>query len=181
MKGEVERNKFLRMAKYSQHVVDELNLDCSAVQFIADRFPEMEKEDGKPKSELIRAHLGKFGLSGDLALKPVNQLSGGQKARLWYAYVSWRNPHILLLDEPTNHLDMESIDALIDAMKEFKGGLVCVSHDTYLISALCDEIWLCGRDQTVTEYEGSFEDYKKQLIKQMHDNALVLDFQNVKL
>jgi ATP-binding cassette subfamily F protein 1 len=81
--------------------------------------------------------LGKFGLSGHHHLVPIVKLSGGQKARVVFAGISLSQPHILLLDEPTNHLDMQSIDALCDAVEEFEGGVVVISHDAQLLSRLC--------------------------------------------
>ena len=88
-------------------------------------------------SNLIRNHLGGFGISGDLALRPIYLMSGGQKSRVSLSLAAWTNPHILIMDEPTNHLDMESVDALILALNKFKGGLLIVSHDQYFVSCVC--------------------------------------------
>lgn len=89
--------------------------------------------DPKADSQELRSFIGKYGLSGDLAMKPMRFLSGGQKSRAAFALLAYRKPHIVILDEPTNHLDMETIQALIDALKEFKGGLIVVSHDQHFI------------------------------------------------
>ena len=85
----------------------------------------------------MRARLGRFGLSGHHHLTPICKLSGGQKARVVFTSISLSQPHILLLDEPTNHLDMQSIDALCDAVQEFEGGVIVISHDAQLLSKLC--------------------------------------------
>ena len=87
----------------------------------------------------MRAMLGRFGLSGHHHLQPIVKLSGGQKARVVFTAIALSNPHILLLDEPTNHLDMQSIDALADALEEFEGGVVIISHDARLLSRICDD------------------------------------------
>lgn len=184
LRGEVERNKFLRIATYSQHTQEELNkIHVSAIRYMMDEFPKRERVKNKTPEEEVRSHLGRFGLSGLLATKEVALLSGGQKARLVFAWIAWREPHIVLLDEPTNHLDVGSIDALIEAVAEFKGGVVVVSHNQYLIDEVCDRVWICGRDQTVEEFDGNFTGYKKALLKEMNDNN-VLDysaFDNLKL
>lgn len=81
------------------------------------------------KSETLRRHLGSFGISNELALRPLTLLSGGQKSRVSFAMITYEAPHILLLDEPTNHLDYDAINALIESLKGYKGGLVVISHD----------------------------------------------------
>jgi ATPase subunit of ABC transporter with duplicated ATPase domains len=103
---------------------------------------------GEPDSmEEARKYLGRFGLSGDLALRPIRTLSGGQKSRLAFAELAWRQPHILLLDEPTNHLDIETIEAMAMAINKFEGGVVLVSHDERLIQLCADELWHVERRQ----------------------------------
>ena len=98
-------------------------------------------------------------------MKKVRLLSGGQKARLCFAWMAWKNPLIILMDEPTNHLDMESIEALIEALEEFAGGVVLVSHHQHLIDSVCNQVWVCGRDQTVEEFDGNFGKYKEKLLQ----------------
>eukprot|EP00894_Picocystis_sp_ML_P001178 jgi/Pico_ML_1/51695/g266.t1 len=137
-----------------------------AVSYLLEKFPQ---EATKP--EQMRAILGKFGLAGHNHLQPILKLSGGQKARVVFAAISLSNPHILLLDEPTNHLDMQSIDALADALEEYTGGVIIVSHDARLLSRVCDdeeraEVWIVDNG-TVTRYNGDFEDYRDDLIREI--------------
>uniref|UniRef100_A0A0E0D2L9 ABC transporter domain-containing protein n=1 Tax=Oryza meridionalis TaxID=40149 RepID=A0A0E0D2L9_9ORYZ len=166
--GEVRRSQKLRIGRYSQHFVDLLTMEENAVQYLLRLHPDQE---GMSKAEAVRAKLGKFGLPGHNHLTPIVKLSGGQKARVVFTSISMSHPHILLLDEPTNHLDMQSIDALADALDEFTGGVVLVSHDSRLISRVCDdeqrsEIWVV-EDGTVNKFDGTFEDYKDELLEEI--------------
>ncbi len=118
--------------------------------------------------EEARKYLGRFGLSGDLALNPIKFLSGGQKSRLAFAELAWRSPHILLLDEPTNHLDLETIEALAMALNHFEGGVIFVSHDERLIELVADELWVVnkgvdGEPGSVMVWHSSYEAYKEKL------------------
>mmetsp|Transcript_15569 Transcript_15569/g.39674 ORF Transcript_15569/g.39674 Transcript_15569/m.39674 type:complete len:705 (-) Transcript_15569:41-2155(-) len=164
--GDSRRNQKLRIGRYAQHFVDILALDVTPVQYLMEKFPTSGL-----KMEQMRAKLGKFGLSGHHHLQPIVKLSGGQKARVVFAAVSLSRPHILLLDEPTNHLDMQSIDALADAIEEFEGGVVIISHDSRLLSRICEdeersEVWIV-EDGEVSPYDGDFEDYRDELVKEI--------------
>jgi ATP-binding cassette subfamily F protein 2 len=132
--------------------------------------------------EEARAYLGRFGLSGELATKPVKFLSGGQKSRLAFAELAWKQPHIMLLDEPTNHLDLETIEALAMALNNFEGGVVLVSHDERLISLVVDEIWQVKKGDMekdppepgyVRVFNGSFEEYKERLRREFEGGSLL--------
>lgn len=166
--GEVRRSQKLRIGRYSQHFVDLLTMEETPVQYLLRLHPDQE---GLSKQEAVRAKLGKFGLPSHNHLTPIAKLSGGQKARVVFTSISMSKPHILLLDEPTNHLDMQSIDALADALDEFTGGVVLVSHDSRLISRVCDdeersEIWVV-ENGTVEAFPGSFEEYKEELQREI--------------
>lgn len=166
--GEVRRSQKLRIGRYSQHFVDLLTMDETPVQYLLRLHPDQE---GFSKQEAVRAKLGKFGLVSHNHLTPIAKLSGGQKARVVFTSISMSKPHILLLDEPTNHLDMQSIDALADALDEFTGGVVLVSHDSRLISRVCDdeersEIWVV-ENGTAETFPGTFEEYKEELVKEI--------------
>ena len=86
--------------------------------------------------------------------------AGGQKSRVSFAVISWKKPHVLVLDEPTNHLDIETIDAVIVALGNFSGGVICVSHDAHFIESIADEIWVLG-NQKVARFKGNFEAYRQ--------------------
>ncbi|KAJ8321096.1 hypothetical protein KUTeg_002683 [Tegillarca granosa] len=138
---------------FSQHHVDQLDMNLSPVELFAQRYP------GKT-SEFYRGKLGQFGVSGELALRPVSSLSGGQKSRVAFAVMDMQNPNFFILDEPTNHLDMETIEALGKALMKFQGGVVLVSHDERLIRLICKELWVV-RNNTVETLEGGFDEYRR--------------------
>ncbi|KAL6187237.1 hypothetical protein ACLB2K_043352 [Fragaria x ananassa] len=166
--GEVRRSQKLRIGRYSQHFVDLLTMDETPVSYLLRLHPDQE---GFSKQEAVSAKLGKYGLPSHNHLTPIAKLSGGQKARVVFTSISMSKPHILLLDEPTNHLDMQSIDALAEALNEFTGGVVLVSHDSRLISRVCEdeeksEIWIV-EDGTVEKFDGSFDEYKDELQKEI--------------
>ncbi|KAJ4904815.1 ABC transporter F family member 4 [Raphanus sativus] len=174
--GEVRTSQTLRIGRYSQHFVDLLKMDENPVDYLLRLHPDPDKEGSASNSqEAVRAKLGKFGLPSGNHKTPIVNLSGGQKARVVFTSISMSKPHILLLDEPTNHLDMESIDALADALDEFSGGVVLVSHDSRLISRVCEDeeksqIWVV-EDGTVSFFDGTFEEYKKELQIQIREEV----------
>ncbi|ESN98429.1 hypothetical protein HELRODRAFT_185827 [Helobdella robusta] len=151
----------LRIGYFGQHHVDQMDLNISPVEVLANRFP------GKPV-EYYRTHLGSFGISGELALRPVVSLSGGQKSRVAFALMSLTSPNFFILDEPTNHLDMETIEALTKALAKFQGGVLLVSHDERLIRRTCDEVWICG-SLGVTSLNGGLDEYKKLVVKEISE------------
>eukprot|EP00747_Dinoflagellata_sp_TGD_P034351 gnl/TRDRNA2_/TRDRNA2_137203_c0_seq2.p1 gnl/TRDRNA2_/TRDRNA2_137203_c0~~gnl/TRDRNA2_/TRDRNA2_137203_c0_seq2.p1 ORF type:complete len:347 (+),score=73.22 gnl/TRDRNA2_/TRDRNA2_137203_c0_seq2:33-1073(+) len=126
--GEVYVHPRLSVAYFSQHVADSMSLDRSPFEILKDRFPDATDNQ-------IRAQLGSFGIRSQ-ALVRLGCLSGGEKARVSLAAITMKPPHILLLDEPTNHLDLNTVEALGEALKNFGGGIVLVSHDRRLIEAL---------------------------------------------
>eukprot|EP00924_Labyrinthula_sp_SR-Ha-C_P009764 maker-scaffold_22-snap-gene-5.13-mRNA-1 protein AED:0.02 eAED:0.02 QI:22/1/1/1/1/1/2/105/693 len=156
VEGDVRRNRHLRIGKYHQHFVDVLPMDLSPVEYLRKEYDATYQE--------CRNRLGKFGLEGTAhELKMVN-LSGGQKSRVVFTGLSFYEPHIMFLDEPTNNLDLESINALIDAINEFEGGVVLVSHDARLIQECEMTLWVCQK-KDVYEVEGGFEEYKEDILK----------------
>jgi ATP-binding cassette subfamily F protein 2 len=154
--GVVRRNSHLRIRRFHQHLRDHLDLEMSAVQWLMKCFPSVKEEDQ------MRSAVGRFGLTGKQQVCPMSNLSDGQRSRVVFAWMAWERPHIILLDEPTNHLDIETIDALADAINEFEGGMVLVSHDFRLISQVAKQIWVC-ESQTVKPWESDIKAYKKML------------------
>lgn len=151
--GYTFHHRHIRVGYFSQHFVDQLTMDDSPVSFMASKFPG---HDG----EMYRRMLGRFGVSGELAMRPISTLSGGQKSRVAFAVLCAKEPNFIVLDEPTNHLDMETIEALGNAINSFKGGVVMVSHDERLISRVCSMLWWC-RDHKVSVLEGGIKEYRK--------------------
>ena len=154
--GKLNRSSKLRIGYFAQHQVDELHLDETPLQHIM-RLRPME---GQPK---LRARLAGFGLMADQADTVVARLSGGQKARLSLLLATIDAPHLLILDEPTNHLDIESREALVEALTEYPGAVILVSHDMHLLGLVADRLWLV-KDGSVVPYTEDLEAYRRQLL-----------------
>ncbi|KAJ0397934.1 hypothetical protein P43SY_006056 [Pythium insidiosum] len=157
--GNVRPHSKLRVARFSQHFVDVLDLTQCPLEYFRSLFPNKSVEE-------VRSYLGRYGISGEVQTQIMGQLSDGQKSRVVFAYMAQQNAHMLLLDEPTNHLDMESIDALARAINNFKGGMLLVSHDMRLISQVAKEIWLV-EDQRIRVYDGEISDFKMRVRRQL--------------
>ncbi|XP_009788997.1 ABC transporter F family member 1 [Nicotiana tabacum] len=155
--GMVKRHNHLKIAQYHQHLAEKLDMDMSALQYMMREYPGNEEEK-------MRAAIGRFGLTGKAQVMAMKNLSDGQRSRVIFAWLAYRQPHMLLLDEPTNHLDIETIDSLAEALNEWDGGMVLVSHDFRLINQVAHEIWVC-ENQAVTRWEGDIMDFKKHLKK----------------
>uniref|UniRef100_A0A0E0CTE3 ABC transporter domain-containing protein n=1 Tax=Oryza meridionalis TaxID=40149 RepID=A0A0E0CTE3_9ORYZ len=153
--GTVFRSPKVRMAVFNQHHVDGLDLTVNPLLYMMRCYP------GVPEQKL-RAHLGSFGVTGNLALQPMYTLSGGQKSRVAFAKITFKKPHIILLDEPSNHLDLDAVEALIQGLLVFQGGVLMVSHDEHLITGSVDELWVVSEGR-VSPFAGTFKDYKKML------------------
>jgi ATP-binding cassette subfamily F protein 1 len=161
--GEVRRNSRVRIGVYNQHFVDKLPMGETPVEYLRRLFPDQTYQDA-------RNMLGKVGLEGHAHEIKNRLLSGGQKARVVFAELILMRPHILILDEPTNNLDIESIDALCDAITEYDGGVVIVTHDARLIESTECILWVVG-DQDVVEYDGTFADYKQSILDDLSKKA----------
>jgi ATP-binding cassette subfamily F protein 3 len=152
MRGSVAAGGKLRVGYFAQHQIEELVPDETPLQ-------HMERHLPAAKPGEIRAQLGRFGFSGAKANLEVRQLSGGECARLSLALITREAPHILILDEPTNHLDVDAREALIQALNEFGGAVVVVSHDRHLLGLLADRLILIDGG-TAREFDGSLDDYR---------------------
>ena len=154
--GRLTKSSKLRIGYFAQHQVDELHIDETPLQHIQ----RLRPAEGQPR---LRARLAGFGLGADQAETAVGRLSGGQKARLSLLIATIDAPHLLILDEPTNHLDMESREALVEALTEYSGAVILVSHDMHLLSLVADRLWLV-KGGAVTPYFDDLEAYRRQLL-----------------
>ncbi|KAK0926088.1 ATP-binding cassette, regulator of translational elongation [Friedmanniomyces endolithicus] len=164
--GLISQNPRLRIGFFAQHHVDALDLNTSAVGFMAAKYP------GKSDEE-YRRHLGAFGITGMTGLQKMELLSGGQKSRVAFACLGLTNPHILVLDEPSNHLDIEAMDALSVALQNFGGGVLMVSHDVTMLQNVCTSLWVCDNG-TVEHFGGTVKDYKKRILAQAGESGVAI-------
>jgi ATP-binding cassette subfamily F protein 3 len=154
--GKVTRADKLSVGYFAQHQVDELNLDASPYDHVRKLMADA------PESK-VRGRTGAIGFSGKAGDTPVKNLSGGEKARLLLGLATFFGPNMIILDEPTNHLDIDSRAALAEAINEFPGAVIMVSHDRYLIEACADQLWVVA-DRTVTSYDGDLDDYRRTVL-----------------
>ncbi|HTQ34817.1 MAG TPA: ABC-F family ATP-binding cassette domain-containing protein [Stellaceae bacterium] len=155
MTGHVARPSKLVTGFFVQHQIEEMRPEESAYDHLAALLPQLNEE-------AIRARLGRFGFGQDKAFVPVKALSGGERARLNLALVTHDAPGLLILDEPTNHLDMETRESLVEALSEYSGAVVLVSHDWHLVELVADRLWLVERC-TVKSFDGDLDAYRRQL------------------
>ena len=151
--GKITRADKLSIAYFAQHQLDELNDDGSPYDHVRKLMPDA------PETK-VRARAGAIGFSGKAGDTLVKSLSGGEKARLLLGLATFFGPNMIILDEPTNHLDIDSRAALAEAINEFPGAVIMVSHDRYLIESCADQLWVVA-DRTVTPYDGDLDDYRR--------------------
>ncbi|MBR9765804.1 MAG: ABC-F family ATP-binding cassette domain-containing protein [Rhodobacteraceae bacterium] len=156
MEGDIVKSSKLRIGFFAQHQVEELYLDETPIDHV-----RRERPNEAPAQ--LRARLAGFGVGAEQAETLVGKLSGGQKARLSLLLATLDAPHMLILDEPTNHLDIESREALVEALTDYTGAVILVSHDMHLLSLVADRLWLV-KDGHVTPYEGDLESYRQLLL-----------------
>jgi len=149
--------RHLAVGYFAQHQLEALRADDSPLQHLQRLAPRAREQE-------LRDFAGSFGFRGDDALRRVATFSGGERTRLALALLVYLKPNLLLLDEPTNHLDMLMRDALVEALQEFPGALVVVSHDRYLLRAATDTLLLVA-DGGVTPFDGDLDDYRDWLAK----------------
>lgn len=154
LEGAVVPHPKLEVAFFSQHHEEQMDLEKSPLEMLVDINPGTDET-------AARAHLGRFNLSGELALQRIGSLSGGQKSRVSFALMSFRAPHVLVMDEVTNHLDIETVDALIGAIAMYQGGFIVVSHDQHFLEATCTEYWVMSSKRKLERWRGTLAAYRR--------------------
>ncbi|MGN0893459.1 MAG: ABC-F family ATP-binding cassette domain-containing protein, partial [Succinivibrio sp.] len=153
--GTVTLGKGIRIGYFAQHELDQLSGQMSAID-------HLRQIDKNAKEKDLRSFLGAFSFGGDKATQKVEDMSGGEQARLALAIIAYQKPNLLLLDEPTNHLDLDMREALCVALSSYKGALILVSHDRHLLEAIADKLWLIDEGH-VGEFDGDLNDYQNYL------------------
>jgi ATP-binding cassette subfamily F protein 3 len=148
----MRRSSKLQTAYFAQHQLDELRMEDTPVGHLRELMPDA------PEAK-VRSKAAQIGFPASKADTPVKNLSGGEKARLMLGIATFGGPHLLILDEPTNHLDIDSRTALVNAINDYPGAVILVSHDRFLIEACADRLWLVG-DGTVKSFDGDMDDYR---------------------
>lgn len=162
-KGEMRKNHRLKVGFFNQQYADQLNMEETATEYLMRNF-NLPYQDG-------RKCLGRFGLESHAHTIQISKLSGGQKARVVFAELACRQPDVLILDEPTNNLDIESIDALSEAINEYKGAVIIVSHDARLITETQCQLWVV-EDCTINQIDGDFDDYKREVLEALGETVV---------
>lgn len=155
--GEITRASKLKIAFFAQHQLDELRPAESAVAHVRTLMPQAAEAQ-------VRARVARFGLPTDRMDTPAKDLSGGEKARLLLGLATFDGPNLIILDEPTNHLDIDSREALVQALNEFEGAVLLISHDRHLVEACADQLWLVA-DGGVKNFDGDMEDYRRYILQ----------------
>jgi ATP-binding cassette subfamily F protein 3 len=155
LSGEIGLAKGIKLGYFAQHQLEFLRADESPLQHLSRIAPRVLEQQ-------LRDYLGGFGFQGDKVTEITERFSGGEKARLVLALIVWERPNLLLLDEPTNHLDLDMRQALTEALIDFEGALVVVSHDRHLLRSTTDDLYLV-HDGQVEQFEGDLDDYQQWL------------------
>ena len=156
--GKLVKSPKLKIGYFAQHQSEELIPTETPYQHLTKLMPLVVESK-------IRAHLARFGFAAEKAEVKSADLSGGEKARLLFAIISMKAPHLLLLDEPTNHLDVDARESLVQALNAYEGAVILVSHDAHLIELVCDQLWEV-KNASCTSFDGSLGDYRNVLIEQ---------------
>jgi ATP-binding cassette subfamily F protein 3 len=151
--GKLSRDRRMKVGWFHQHQVEVLAADDTPLQILARALPGLTESQR-------RGRLASFGFGVDRALTKVESLSGGERARLLINLIALNAPHLIILDEPTNHLDIDSRRALLDALNDYEGAVVLITHDRSLMEMVADRLWLTA-DGTVRPFDGDMEDYAR--------------------
>jgi len=154
--GELRRHPKLKIGYFAQHQLEELDVADTPYQRMLALMPNAPEDR-------VRARLGQFAFPGEKANVRVADLSGGEKARLLFALITFDAPQLLILDEPTNHLDVDAREALIHALNDYAGAVILVSHDRHILETVADRLWLVA-DGTVRPFDGDLDDYRRQVV-----------------
>jgi ATP-binding cassette, subfamily F, member 3 len=154
--GELKRSARLKVGWFHQHQIEALNPNDTPLDIIREAMPEASEASR-------RARLAQYGLGRQKVDTKVESLSGGERARLLLNMVAAEAPHLLILDEPTNHLDIDSRRALLDALNDYDGAVILITHDRSLMELVADRLWLAA-DGTIAPFEGDMDDYAKFVI-----------------
>jgi len=149
--GERKAHPDLRIGYFAQHTVESLVFGTTPLDHLRTLAPDVANQE-------LRDFLGRWNFPGERAFEVIDTFSGGEKARLALALIAWRRPNMLLLDEPTNHLDLDMREALAEALSDFDGAIVMVSHDRHLIGLVCDEYWRVAAGK-VEPFDGDLDEY----------------------
>lgn len=156
--GEIKTGHNVMPAFYAQHQLESLDVNNGILE-------ELQRNSGERTDTELRTILGCFLFTGDDVFKKIKVLSGGEKARVALAKTLLMEANFMLLDEPTNHLDMRSINILIQALQQYTGSFIVVSHDRYFVSSTANKIWWI-EDELLKEYPGTYAEYEEWRIKQ---------------
>ncbi|HEY8609445.1 MAG TPA: ATP-binding cassette domain-containing protein [Noviherbaspirillum sp.] len=157
LEGTLKQGKGLSIGYFAQHQVEMLRHDESPLWHLAHIAPNVREQE-------LRNFLGSFNFGGDMVTSKIAPFSGGEKARLALALIVWQRPNLLLLDEPTNHLDLETREALTEALAQFEGTLLLVSHDRHLLRASTDQFMIVAEGR-LQAFDGDLDDYRDWLFK----------------
>ena len=165
--GQAKIDPRAKIEYLAQHQLEQLDPDGTPLQTMVDRYP-----GDRSNSHIgeLRRYLANFGLGGEiLPNQKIHTMSGGQKCRLCLACAMYRKPHLLILDEPTNHLDLETTEALINAIRDFAGAALLVSHDQHLLTSVCNDLLVVEKKRVGilkdgTSNKDAFESYKRAVV-----------------
>jgi ATP-binding cassette subfamily F protein 3 len=155
LSGTVVHHGKIKIGFYKQDHFEHLELNRTAMAIMSEKMP-------KANQTQVRSHLGRFGFSKDKPDQMIKQFSGGERARLLFACLTAESPNLLILDEPTNHLDMEMRESLMNALNQFEGAVILITHDQHLLKHVADRLWIV-KDQKLTAFEGELDEYIKLL------------------